>query len=236
MKTAASSVREISVPAARLAIAAMLIYHVTLIALIFLRPDLDPSWHTISEWAIGPYGWIMTAAFLISGLTYASLFVAIRSQMRGTLGKIGLVILLICTIGTVGVGIFTTDPMPFGVTALSTTGILHIIFGTTAMTLLPFGALLINLSLALKNEAWASARRALLWTAGVPFLGSASATAYTIIFVVPLGPTAYGPGVHIGWPPRVIFWSYMIWLITLAWQAMKLRRQASCAQPGSATT
>ena len=25
-----------------------------LIAPIFIRPDLDPSWHTISEWAIGP--------------------------------------------------------------------------------------------------------------------------------------------------------------------------------------
>jgi len=21
-----------------------------------IRPDLDPPWHTLSEWAIGPYG------------------------------------------------------------------------------------------------------------------------------------------------------------------------------------
>ena len=47
----------ISTRAARLAIAAIITYQLVLIALIFLRPDLDPSWHTISEWAIGSYGW-----------------------------------------------------------------------------------------------------------------------------------------------------------------------------------
>ena len=44
----------ISNEAARLAIAAIATYQVLLIVLIFLRSDLDPSWHTISEWAIGP--------------------------------------------------------------------------------------------------------------------------------------------------------------------------------------
>ncbi len=28
----------------------------SLSAALLIRPDLDPSWHTISEWAIGPYG------------------------------------------------------------------------------------------------------------------------------------------------------------------------------------
>jgi hypothetical protein len=43
--------------AARLASAAAISYKALLVLLIFLRPDLDPSWHTISEWAIGRYGW-----------------------------------------------------------------------------------------------------------------------------------------------------------------------------------
>jgi len=46
----------ISTRAARLAIVAIVSYQILLIALIFLRPDLAPSWHTISEWAMGPYG------------------------------------------------------------------------------------------------------------------------------------------------------------------------------------
>ena len=69
-----------------------------------------------------------------------------------------------------GVGIFTTDPVPIRF-PLSMIGTLHIIFGTSQLMLLPFAALLINLSLALKSETWARARRVLLWTAGLPLFG-----------------------------------------------------------------
>jgi hypothetical protein len=67
----ASSSAAISIRAARLAIVAIASYQVLLIVLIFLGPDLAPSWHTISEWAIGPYGWIMSGAFLISAMRSA---------------------------------------------------------------------------------------------------------------------------------------------------------------------
>ncbi len=89
--------------------------------------------------------------------------------------------------------------------------------------LLPFAALLINLNVARKNQAWATARRALLWTAGLPLLGLLGFLAHLAIFVIPLGNNAYGPGIPIGWPPRFLFLTYMVWLITLAWQALKLR-------------
>ena len=164
---AVASTSAISTRAARLAIVAIASYQILLVALIFLRPDLAPSWHTISEWAIGPYGWIMSGAFLISALSYAALFVMLKSQLHGPMGRIGLGILLISAIGAAGVGIFTTDPMPLH-SSLSTRGTLHVIFGTSQLVFLPFAALLINLSLARNNEAWRSARRVLLWTAGLP--------------------------------------------------------------------
>jgi hypothetical protein len=223
-KTITKPVTAISLTAARLSIAAVITYQVLLIALIFIRPDLDPSWHTISEWAIGRLGWIMSLAFLISGMSYGSLFVAIKSQVPGIWGKIGLGILLICTIGTVGVGVFTTDPLETPPDALSTTGTLHLISGGSALMLLPFAALLINLSLALKNKAWATTRRALLWTAGLPLLGLVGFLVHLAIFVIPLE-VEYGPGVPLGWPPRFLFLTYMVWLITLALQAIKLRSQ-----------
>jgi hypothetical protein len=235
-------VTSISRTAARVSIVAVITYQVTLVALIFIRPDLDPSWHTISEWAIGPHGWIMSLAFLISAVSYGSLFIAIKSQTRGIGGKIGLGMLLICFIGTIGVGVFTTDPMTVvsspmtGRTPLSTTGTLHIIFGGSALMLLPFAALLINLNLALKNKAWLSARRVLLWTSGLPFLGLVGFVVHLVIFVIPLGENAYGPGVPIGWPPRFLFLSYMVWLITLAWQTGKhkeLMPAAGQSQAGS---
>jgi len=219
-------VTAIPLTAARLSIAAVITYQVMLIALIFIRPDLDPSWHTISEWAIGRYGWMMRLAFLTSALSYGSLFVAIKSAVRGPWGKTGLGMLLICTIGTVGVGIFVTDPMPLTpAKGLSTTGVLHVLFGSSALVLLPFAALLVNSSLALKNPVWAPARRALLWTAGVPLLAWIASVVHLVVVVLPLGDDAYGPGVPLGWPPRLVLLSYMVWLITLAAQAIRVRRR-----------
>jgi hypothetical protein len=214
----------ISTTAARLAIGAILVYQSLLIVLVFLRPDLDPSWHTISEWAIGPYGWIMSGAFLISAVSYAFLFVMLRSQLQGAMGRIGLGILLICVIGAVGVGIFTTDPMPLR-NSLSTVGTLHLICGTSQLVLLPFAALLINLSLVFRNQIWASARRVLLRTACLPLFGFLSFAFYTGIFVAPMGPHAYGPGVNIGWPPRIAFLTYALWVVILASQAIKCNDQ-----------
>ena len=222
----ASTSAAISTRAARLAIVAIVSYQILLITLIFLRPDLAPSWHTISEWAIGPYGWIMSGAFLISALSYAALFVMLKSQLHGSLGRMGLGILLICVIGATGVGIFTTDPMPLHF-PLSTRGTLHVIFGTSQLVLLPFAALLINLSLVRNNEAWGSARRVLLWTSGLPLFGFLSFAVYSAIFVFPLGPGAYGPGVNIGWPPRFAFLTYMLWVVILGWQATRCSRTAS---------
>ena len=179
-----------------------------------------------SEWAIGRHRWVMVLAFLISSLSYGSLFAAIRSQVRGRWGMAGLGILLICTIGTAGVGLFVTDPMPLTPQkGLSVTGAIHLVSGGSALMLLPFAALLLNLNLALGNKAWAPARRARLWTAGLPLIGLAGFLVHLTVVVMPMGEAAYGPGVALGWPPRFLLWSYMAWLITLAAQAIRLRRQ-----------
>lgn len=223
---ATSASPAISTRAARLAMAAIICYQMLLITLIFLRPDLAPSWHTISEWAIGSYGWVMSGAFLISALSYAALFVMLKSQLHGIPGRIGLGILLICVIGAAGLGIFTTDPMPLK-PPLSTRGTLHVIFGTSQLALFPFAALLINLSLAGKNEAWRPSRRVLLWTAGLPLFGLLSFAVYSATFVFPLGHDAYGPGVNIGWPPRFAFLTYMMWVVNLGWQATRCSRRTS---------
>ena len=198
--------------AARAALTTAIAYQTLLLLLIPLRPDLDPSWHTISEWAIGPYGWVMTAAFLISASSYGALLVAVRREVRGQLGKIGLALLLVCTLGTLGVGLFTTDPLDNPVDA-TVSGTLHTILGSTALLLLPFAALSINLSL-LRNEAWRAARRLLLVTAFIPLIGLLGFVVYTALFVVPMG-DVHGPGVHIGWPPRFALATYTIWIATL---------------------
>src|SRR5262245_38760307 len=70
----------ITVTAAGASVAFIILYHVLMFALIFIRPDIDPSWHTISEYAIGPWGWVMSLAFITGGVSYALLFVAIAQE------------------------------------------------------------------------------------------------------------------------------------------------------------
>ena len=89
----------ISTASGIVAIAAIAGYQVLLIVLIILRPDLDPSWHTISEWAYGRYGWMMSGAFLLSALSYGALFVMLLPYAKGALGRIGLGLLALCFVG-----------------------------------------------------------------------------------------------------------------------------------------
>jgi Protein of unknown function (DUF998) len=217
---------------ARVAIVAVITYHILLFALIVIRPDLDPYWHPISEWAIGPNGWIMVLAFLISATAYGALFITIRKEIRGVAGKIGLGILFICFIGTILVGVFVTDPMPEpgNVEAqemnLTTTGMLHMMGGASALFLLPFAALLINLSIALKNKAFESAKKLLLLTGFIPLAGWIGFVIHLNLYIIPLGDYAYGPEVPLGWPPRLLLLTYAVWVIVLAKSSIRYRTEA----------
>ncbi len=56
---------------ARLALVAMVgtVYWIaSVVALHLLRPDYDPAQRAISEFAVGPYGYLMTIAFILSGV------------------------------------------------------------------------------------------------------------------------------------------------------------------------
>lgn len=215
----------ISKAAGNVAIATIVAYQILLILLIVLRPDLDPSWHTIGEWVLGRYSWMMSGGFLLSALSYGALFVMLWPHATGASGRIGLVLLAVCCIGAFGVGVCRTDPMPLH-SPLTARGAVHMISGTAQLIPLPFAALLTSLGLALRNDEWAPAKRVLLWTCCLPLLGWIFFVGVTIAFVVPLGKDAYGPGVYIGWPPRVAFLTYALWVITVACQGLKLERAA----------
>lgn len=198
------------------AIGTIVAYQLLLLLLIFLRPDLDPSWHTISEWAIGPYGWLMTFAFLVSAISYLSLLIAIKPYVDNRITYAGWLLLLICVIGAAGVGIFTTDPMDVKEVKLSVTGIVHLVSGTMQLVLFPFAAMLITIGRSRASHTKFPDSKMKLWTAFIPLAGFVFFAGYTVLFVVPLGAGARGPGVNIGWPPRVAFFTYMIWVIIAA--------------------
>jgi hypothetical protein len=225
--TAASQTSEkvsaISTTAAKLSFGAAAAFLVLLAALHIVKPDFDPSWRMISEYAIGHFGWAMKLAFLAMAFSFAALFVAIRTQVQTVVGKIGLVLMPIVAVTLATAAFFTMDPITTSQSELTVHGSIH---GLAAMIGNPgsvLAALLISISL-LRNPDWKSARLALMLVGNLPWISLA------LMFAVMGGTLAqaggFGPGVPIGWPNRFIVVAYSIWLMTLAWHTIKLHQQA----------
>jgi hypothetical protein len=205
---------------AKLSISMAATYQCLLIFLIFLRPDIHPYSNTISEWEIGKFGWLMQVAFFCSALSYLFLFPSIKSEIRGIWGKIGLTLLFICFLGTAGAGAFVTNPYPPDFTITRT--LIHTISGTSAMIFLPFAALLINFNLARKNTEYIKEKYQLKLIAFLPLIAFMGFILHLNLFVIPLGENAVGENVPIGYPPRIMFLVYDIWLIILALKIIKI--------------
>jgi hypothetical protein len=84
-----------------------------LFVLIFLvegmiRADYDPLRYPVSSLAIGEFGWIQSANFLMVGACFVALAIGARRVGAGTWGPrmIGL-----AGLGLLGAGVFTTDPV-----------------------------------------------------------------------------------------------------------------------------
>jgi Protein of unknown function (DUF998) len=110
--------------AARVAIGAAALALVTLALLHPLRPDLSPSAHMISEYAVGPWGWVMTLCFAAFATSSGSVLVLAWSRVK-TLGRVGLVFLGFATIGLALAVVFPIDPTATSQEAMSFSGRMH---------------------------------------------------------------------------------------------------------------
>jgi hypothetical protein len=222
-------VTAISSIAARLSFAGAATFALLLAALHFIKPELDPSWHFISEYAIGEYGWIMELAFLSLALGYVSMFVALRSQLRSIAGRIGLALLLVSALGLTISAIFTTDPITVSENAVTTEGTLHNLGGTLGIAM-PLAAVLIGWKLA-RNPAWSSARRPLLWATGLALVAFLVSFVSLSVMVSQSG-GEFGPDVLVGWPNRIEVAAYSVWLMVVARQAIRVRSQRRVTEEG----
>ena len=213
-----------SVAAARLAYRAAAAFLVLLVALHILKPELDPSWRFVSEYSIGRHGWVMVLAFLCLATSCAALFVAIRSHIQTTAGKVGLGLLLLVAAALAAGGVFVMDPITAGKDELTLHGNLHGFAAMIGIPSLPIAALLISRSL-LHNPAWTPERRALRASAHGTWIS------LVLMFTI-LGITLaqnggqFGPSVVIGWPNRLVVIAYAAWLIVVSRRAMRFATHA----------
>lgn len=214
------------VPGARVAMAGCGAFVVLLVALHFLKPEIDPSWRFISEYALGAYGWLMAIAFLALSLAYSGLAIALWSHLRSRGGRIGLALLLVSAVGLALAGLFTTDPITMSPGSTTTRGSIHSLGGTLGMAM-PFAAVLVTRELR-KHPAWAVVRRRLAWSAIAAVLAFfASLLCFAVMLSRSHG--AFGPDVLVGWPNRVEMLAYCVWLMVAAHSATRegRRRQGS---------
>jgi hypothetical protein len=212
--------------AALLSLSAVAAFVFLLAALHILEPELDPSWHFISEYELGEYGWLMRLAFISLGVSCVSLGVALFPHLNGVSGYLGLLLLLLSATGMTIAGIFLTDPLNGLRTAH---GGLH---ETGAMLdQLPFAALLINWRLS-RNEGWSSRRWLLASTAVLPLLGLAIFIA-SLSVMLPRNGGHVGPETLVGWPNRIMILAQCAWLISLAW-CIRHQPQIGASSPHAA--
>jgi hypothetical membrane protein len=97
------------------------------------RPGYNLLRHPVSSLALGDYGWIQSANFLVAGLLSLAFAIGLRLTLRPQKGStFGPLFVAIWAVGLIGSGVFVTDPVsgyPPGTPALilnpTTYGALH---------------------------------------------------------------------------------------------------------------
>ena len=190
-----------------------------LVLLHVVRADLDPSWHFISEYEIGRFGWLMQGAFLLLSLANLALLAAVRPALRGIPGTLGTVLFLVGTLGTILGGLFVTDSIGTLPEAASPSGKMHALGGGLGLAGV-LGTWLLSASL-LRDPAWRPARRALLIATAIFTLGFL-VSFVTIATLVGRSGGTFGPDVPVGWPNRIGILAGCAWLAIVARQAGRI--------------
>lgn len=97
-----------STAAARTAAVAALVAAAAVLALHALRRDLEPASHRLSEYATGPWGWLMTLAF---AAVAAGVWLLRRALPADDRVRPVPVLLVVASIGFVMSAAFPTDPL-----------------------------------------------------------------------------------------------------------------------------
>jgi hypothetical protein len=206
-----SSTRDAAPRAATVALALCTSFVGLVAALHVVRSDLAPQAHVLSEYALGATGWLMALAFFALAGSFGALLVALRSSLRGWLGRAGLVALAVAAIGAAMGGLFPMDPVGTPPEQASSTAQLH----NLAFMLGGPGALLaitlVNACLA-RQAAWRAARPMLAATAGFAWL----AMIVFFVAVALLMSNPEGGDRAIGIWNRLLVLSWAVWVALLA--------------------
>jgi hypothetical protein len=217
-KNDAPPASSLSFRAATVALAGAALFMALVLVLHVVRPDLEPSWHMVSEYSVGPGGFLMRVAFLALASSFFSLMLALRPHARGVLGVTGGVFLALASVGAAMGGLFNTDPPGTLPEHISTTGMLHGFAFALGVPGVLFAVTLLSFALW-RAPGWRAQRTAVLGSAALVW-------GTMLVFGVAMGQAvashASGPQFAVGWQNRALVLAWALWVVALAAPARKL--------------
>jgi hypothetical protein len=200
--------------AAILALAAAAVSCGALILLHGLSAEFSPSWRMVSEYANGRFAWLLTLVFFAWAVSYVALGIALLPLWATTLGKIGLIFLLLAAVGQAMGGLFDIN---------------HSLHGPAAMIGIPslcIAAVIVTMALARRADIVAPPMWSghLPWVAFVLMLG-----AFALFFLslknagvdmsgqsTPMNELPDGVVGYVGWANRLVFAASYLWVTLTA--------------------
>jgi hypothetical membrane protein len=176
---------------------------VSVLTLHLVQHQLDPISVTISEYALGPAGWLFPVA--CAGLGVAAL--ALSALLQAThppISRTGVRLLYVWALGMLLVAIFPTDPIDRAAKTIHLTahGLIHAIAGQIAFTCFGVGALLITRSMR-RRFPTTPMMRAMCTCAALSVAGLAFSITVTALGLFDL----------FGLAERVMLPAYTAWLV-----------------------
>jgi hypothetical membrane protein len=203
---------------ALLALMGLAVKFLNIAALHFVRPDVNPVLEPISNYGVGPYGFLLTVADIGSvvatlGLVFG-LYLAIMPPARS---YVGLFLLGLSGVSELLAGIF---PIDVGAEA-TTAGTIHNIAGNISFFCFPIAAILLSLRMG-KDEQWRSLRRPAL------------ALSIVVVLMVILTIAGSNLGIGYGVAQRIENVAVIVWMLVVALHLRSVAQGALAQQPSRA--
>ena len=203
---------------ALLALVGLAVKFLSIAALHFLRPDVNPVLEPISNYGVGSYGFLLTVADIGSALATFALVVGLYLGMAPSgWSYVGLFLLGLYGLSELLAGIF---PIDVGGEA-TTVGRIHNIVGNISFFCFPIAAILLSLRMG-KDQRWQSFRRPAL------------ALSIVVLLSVILTITGFNLGIGFGVTQRIANLAFFVWMLTVALHLRTVAQGALAQSPSRA--
>jgi hypothetical protein len=200
---------------ALLAIVGIADFLLNIAALHFVRPDVNPVVEPISNYAVGPYGFLLTVADIGGSLAALALTLGLYLSIAPP-GRsyVGLFLLGLYGVSVLLAGFFTID---VGGEA-TTFGTIHNIVGNISFFGFPIAVILLSLGMG-KDERWRSFRRLAL------------ALSLVVVLTVIITIVGSNLGIGFGVTQRIANVAALVWMLAVALQLRSVAQGAIAQQP-----